>query len=243
MLGKKIGQWLIECIYPPCCPFCDQVLQKKERAYGLCRGCQKELVYITNNFCAKCGKRIASGQEELCMDCVRQKHMYDQARSVFSYQGRTREALYRFKKKNRREYAEYFGTEICRMRRRWILSLQVDLLIPVPMHPSNVRMRGYNQAQLLAEVMGRELDLPVSCQILQKTGRTQEQKELDRKQRRKNLEHAFAVPAENRNVLQGKNILLVDDIYTTGATADAAAKVLKQAGVAYVYVVTVASGG
>lgn len=243
MLGKKIGQWLIECIYPPCCPFCDQVLQKKERVYGLCRGCQKELVYITNDFCAKCGKRIDSGQEEFCMDCVRQKHMYDQARSIFSYQGRTREAMYRFKKKNRREYAGYFGKEICQMRRRWILSLQVDLLIPVPMHPSNVRMRGYNQAQLLAEVIGRELNLPVSSQILQKTGRTQAQKELDRNQRRKNLEHAFTVPAEKRNVLQGKNVLLVDDIYTTGATVDAAAKVLKQAGAAHVYVVTVASGG
>lgn len=243
---KKCISWAVECLYPPCCPLCDKVLKKEERNLGICRRCQYRLVYITNNYCMKCGKPISSEIVEFCKDCKKHAHAYVQARSLLSYQGRTRESLYRLKYKNRREYAQFFSKEICQVLGPWIRQCNVEWIIPIPMFPGKERKRGYNQAQILAANIGRKMEISLLEDGLVKLQETKQQKDLTARERQKNLEAAFGIgfSAEKAGEkLVGKRILLIDDIYTTGATVDAAAKVLLREGVAAVYVLTVAIGG
>lgn len=234
----------VEGLYPPCCPFCDNQLKAAEKASGVCRKCQRQLVYITDAHCCKCGKPLENERTEYCYDCSRRRHNYEQARALLSYQGVVRGALYRFKSSNRREYVTFFGNEICKILGFWIRNCQADYLIPIPLTKEKERMRGYNQAQILARVISLQTGIPCKENVLVKQTETQAQKGLDARQRQKNLEQAFGIKAQReRFQLTGKRIILVDDIYTTGATVDAAAAVLRQAGVLKIYVLTVAIGG
>lgn len=234
----------VEILYPPCCPFCDQVLHQQEKKRGICILCQKELVYITENHCMKCGKQLYGERQEYCFDCSRRAHAYDGARALLSYQGKTKASLHRFKMANRRMYATIYAKELKRMLGRWMDSLHVDYLIPIPLYWKKERKRGYNQASILAVALSQRMKIPCLIRALYKHTETKAQKDLDAKQRQKNLEAAFVLQDEDtKQRLNGKCVLLVDDIYTTGGTVDAAASVLKKAGVIKVYVITVASGG
>lgn len=124
----------VELLYPPCCPFCDSKLEHMEKQAGICRKCHPKLIYITNNHCMKCGKPLASERSEYCDDCIRHKHDYIQARALLSYQKQTREAMYRFKYHNRREYAGFFAKEMNSVLGRWIRHCKADCLIPIPLY-------------------------------------------------------------------------------------------------------------
>ena len=111
--------------------------------------------------------------------------------------------------------------------------------MPIPLHPSRKRKRGYNQAQILAEEIGKILEIPVDSKSLIRTRKTSPQKKLGHQERKKNLKHAFAV---KHTFQAAKRVLLVDDIYTTGNTIDAVSNVLKQKGVENVYFLTISIG-
>ncbi len=241
---RLILERAVELLYPPCCPFCDQWLGKLEKQIGICRKCQNELVYITDVHCMKCGKPLSHAREEFCYDCTRRDHQYDQARALLSYQGKTKTSLYRFKNYNRREYARFYGDEIHRMLGTWIKNCHADYLIPIPLFHKKDNERGYNQALLLAEAISRRTGIMCLPNLLIKITDTRQQKELDVNQRQKNLERAFAISDSEKDFsLVGKRVVLVDDIYTTGATVDAAAAVLKRAKVSKIFVLTLAIGG
>lgn len=144
----------------------------------------------------------------------------------------------KYKYYGRREYGDFYAAAICRYAEREIRSWKPDVIIPIPLHPFKQRQRGFNQAEYLAERIGKHYGIPVSSRILTKTRRTKSQKKLDAGQRRRNLQGAFCTE-EN---LGGLNILLVDDVYTTGATMDAAASVLLETGAARVFFVTLCMG-
>ncbi len=114
-----------------------------------------------------------------------------------------------------------------------------DALVPIPLHKTRKRKRGFNQAQLLAEKLGKRLEIPVEKRILERTKKTGPQKELNDVQRRANLKNAFQV---RQNDVRLKRIVLVDDIYTTGSTIDAAAAVLLEHGAEKVYFLTICIG-
>ncbi len=114
-----------------------------------------------------------------------------------------------------------------------------DALVPIPLHKTRKRKRGFNQAQLLAEKLGKRLEIPVEKGILERTKKTGPQKELNDVQRRANLKNAFQV---RQNDVRLKRIVLVDDIYTTGSTIDAAAAVLLEHGAEKVYFLTICIG-
>ncbi|MCD7921477.1 MAG: ComF family protein [Clostridiales bacterium] len=222
-------------LYPPRCPACDGI-----SAYGICDRCRRDLVYIRDDFCMKCGKPLAGEQDEYCADCGKKRHYFDQGRALFSYQGRIRPSLYRLKYANRREYAAVYGREMADSLGGWVRQMRITKIVPIPLHPSRQRKRGYNQADLLAKVIGRCLDLPVDTQLLCRVRKTAPQKTLTSRQRKENLAGAF----QTRSAIRpGERILLVDDIYTTGNTADAAALCLKRSGTCRVYVMNTAIGG
>lgn len=229
---KKIG----ELLYPPRCPICDRVNKLWDK--GICGNCLKNVQYVKPPRCLKCGKHIEDKNAEYCSDCEGGTHYFRQGRGLFQYRS-IAGAVYRFKYKGRREYAEVFGKEIAYYLGDYILSLQAEALIPVPLYRRKERMRGYNQASLLAEALGAELGIPVYENFVIRTINTVPLKRLNPEERLNNLKKAFIL-AENGVKL--KRVIMVDDIYTTGSTLDAVAKVLAEGGVEEIYFVTLAIG-
>ncbi len=173
------------------------------------------------------------------MDCKKKKHHYIQGKSVWVYKGDMKTSIYRFKYANRREYAKFYAEESARIYGKWIQSKGIDVIIPIPIHSKKMKKRGYNQAELYARELGRLLDIPVDRDSLVRIVDTVPQKELDDKQRRKNLKKAFKIKSDS---VQWKRVLIVDDVYTTGSTIDAAAALFGEYGVQEIYFLSITIG-
>lgn len=150
-----------------------------------------------------------------------------------------RASVSRFKYKNRREYADFYVQELLQTCGPAIENWKPDVLIPIPLHKSRRRRRGFNQAELVAKGIGRELGIPVLSDGLIRTKKTVPQKELSDLERKQNLKNAFQL---KRNDVRLKKVLLIDDIYTTGSTIDAAAAILLESGVEKVYFLSICIG-
>ena len=150
-----------------------------------------------------------------------------------------RASIARFKYRGRREYADFYAEEMVKSLGELLLSWEPDALIPVPLHKSRMKRRGFNQAELTARKIGESLGIPVKTGLLLRTKKTSPQKELNDTQRRANLKNAFQV---SQNDVRLKNVVLVDDIYTTGSTMDAAASVLLEHGAEKVYFLAICIG-
>ena len=188
----------------------------------------------------KCGKEIADAAEEYCLDCRRHRRSFEYALSLFNYTELMSDSLSAVKYRNRREYLDFYAAETVRVLGERIRNIGADCLIPVPVHPARRRKRGFNQAQILAEKVGEALGIPVEEEFLCRNRNTAPQKILGPAERLKNLEQAFSVPGRAPEWME--RVLLVDDIYTTGATAEACTRALKRAGVGKVYVLTICVG-
>lgn len=173
------------------------------------------------------------------MDCIAVPKSYKRGFPVFFYEEPLKAALYDFKYKNQRDYAVFFAECMAGSYGKTIAELDIDGLVPVPLHPHKRRVRGYNQAQLLAEELSKRLGIPVYKKQLIRTVETNPQKELNDRERMKNLKNAFQLGA---NAIKLEKVLLVDDIYTSGATIEACTKVLSDAGAREVYYISVAVG-
>ena len=236
---QEIPGILVRMLYPDRCPFCGRILAEEEEEQLACRECMGKLEFIEENYCLKCGKPLLSETREYCAECERREYSFAQARALLPYSDEVRSSLYQFKNGNRRDHAQFYGHQIAERFESWIRRSGAEMIVPVPMYPARKRERGYNQAEVLADVIGRELDLPVEKHLLFKTEDTRQQKSLSAEERRRNLRHAF----QAGRGAKGRRILLVDDIYTTGATLDAAAAALRRAGAASVYAVCAAIVG
>lgn len=206
---------------------------------GVCDGCKKKLSYIREPRCKKCGKQIRREEEEYCADCQRVRHEYTEGLALFAYDAVMQQSVAAFKYKGRQEYAVWYGEELVRHLGKQIERWGAEILIPVPVHRTRFRKRGYNQAALLAEQIAGCTGMKADEGVLVRTKKTVAQKELSTRDRRKNLQEAFQLA---KNVVQYKKVILVDDIYTTGSTADACAKVLKQSGTEQVYLLCLCIG-
>lgn len=234
-IGQSIGS--LDWLFPRRCAICDGILGKIEE--GCCRKCYQKLSFIEQPFCYCCGKPLEQEEREYCMDCNKTRRSFLANRSLLLYDEKTELSIARFKFQNRREYAELYGRELYDRCKKQILSWQVDALLPVPIHPRKYRKRGYNQAELIAWELGRRIAIPVLTDVLVRKVETAAQKELNPVERLENLERAFQI-CENSVKLD--KVILVDDIYTTGATLEACSRVLLSYGVQRVYGVTVAAG-
>ena len=137
-----------------------------------------------------------------------------------------KESMYRFKYSGRREYASYFAAEALRLRGRWLKSIRPDCIIPVPLYRKKQLKRGYNQAEDFAAALGNLSHATVDTKVISRVRNTIPMKGLSAADRKKNVKDAFAVDEKRLLSQDYKRILLVDDIYTTGSTIDAIAKVL-----------------
>ncbi|MCR4842726.1 MAG: double zinc ribbon domain-containing protein [Eubacterium sp.] len=230
-------KFIREFIYPPRCPLCDGVMDEREGSAHA--GCLSLVRYACEPRCKVCGAPLSDEKEEKCRDCAAVSHEFVQGRALFIYAEPVRSSIYRFKYGNRRRYAGFYAREFVAENEMWLREISPDGIIPVPMHSRRMRARGYNQAALVSRELGGLLDVPVVEDLLFRTRETKASKALTREQRKNNLKNAFKT---NGDGVQLNHALLVDDIYTTGATADAAASALKSAGVREVYLACVCIG-
>lgn len=222
--------------FPAKCPVCD----KPVAPYGemICRKCEGIFKYIEEPYCKKCGKTLKDNCIEYCYDCVNKKHYFDCGLSLYDY-STVQEALFRFKYNERPEYAEYFGKEMARRYRDEICRFDAEVMIPVPLHKKKERKRGYNQSECIARVIGNELNIPVDTSLIRRITDTLPQKSLDDIERQNNLKKAFIIA---QNDVKLSKVIIVDDVYTTGSTMDAIARLLRSIGVKEIYFLTLASG-
>lgn len=222
-------------IYPKTCCFCGKVSEKE-----LCKECAEKVVYITEPRCKKCGKPVRYEEQEYCYDCQKNVHTYEQGRSIWMHKMPVSLSIYQFKYKNRRIYGEFYAKEMFRIYGRLIREWGVEVIIPIPLHRKKKRLRGYNQAEIIARNLGEIMDIPVDCKSVIRNRYTRPQKELNDKERKKNLKQAFSITSQWANY---KNVLVIDDIYTTGSTIDAVSRVLKETQRAEaIYFLTIAIG-
>lgn len=205
----------------------------------ICNSCIKKISYVKEPKCKKCGKPVIREETEYCEDCIKNTHLYNCGISAFEYTYEIRKAIYKFKYSNRRDYADFFAKAIYVYYEKEIKSWDAQVIIPVPVHYKRKIKRGYNQAEILSKRLSYHLKLPVDRNILIRNINTKPQKELTIKERRQNLENAFKI---RENIVKYKKVILVDDIYTTGSTIDACAKVLLAGGTENIYFVSLCIG-
>lgn len=227
---------ILDILYPPRCPVCHGILKGKD---GICPECRKKLHYISEPKCKKCGKQLENAEREYCTDCCRFPHAYDKGGAVFTYDDVMRRSISMFKYHNRREYAKVYAAEIYRQQRHLIDQLSPEVILPVPVHWKKKRQRGFNQAELVARELGKLTGISVDTKYLVRKEKTIPQKELTRLQRKENLKEAFALRQNGKHY---EKVLLIDDIYTTGATIDAISEKLRENQTKTIYFLTICVG-
>ena len=236
---RRVGATLSNMLFPAHikCVICDHDL-KTVGKYEICDDCMRLLQKIPDEHCCeRCGAKL-SGEERYCFNCQQDERYFDIARSCFVYDGEMRKLIHQLKFSNK----PYLARALAPFLYDKLVSLgwKYDKIIPVPISKSRQKSRGYNQSLLLARELAKLMDTTVSCDVLIKTRETIDQVGLNYIERKKNLQGSFDVV--NKYLVRGKDVLLIDDVMTTGATASSCANTLKKAGANRVFVLTVAHG-
>ncbi|MGQ3892398.1 ComF family protein [Legionella sp. CNM-4043-24] len=215
----NMAQWLR---LPAVCALCRHY---HNHATAVCKRCHELLIPI-RNACGHCALPLADSQAGICGQCIRQKPYFDRVLTSWYYEEPLRSLLHEFKYQNGL-YLRTFFTDL--MMQSCPENYQPDCLIPVPMHPKRLRQRGFNQALELSKLLGKRLAIPVISNLCQKIRNTEPQAGLDARQRHRNLNQAFEVKP-NRY----QHVSLIDDLVTTGSTANELARSLKASGITQV---------
>lgn len=233
---RPIFGTLLDLLYPRRCPVCDRAV----KPFGslICKACENKFVYIEEPYCMKCGKKLREEEREYCGDCMRHKHLFDRGRALFEYKS-IADSIYRFKYKGRQEYAAYYAECMAEKLGGWLAECHPDALVPVPIHRSKYRARGYNQAEVLARELHRITEIPIEADLIKRSRKTVPMKDLSASERQNNLKKAFKIC---RNDVKLNTIVIIDDIYTTGSTIDAMSYELKRAGIKHIYFLTLSIG-
>lgn len=227
-------------LYPENCQLCGSHATAAESF--VCGGCRKSVRFIERPYCERCGRPYEGDitNEFECATCLEAHWDFLSARSAVLARGPARDVILRYKY-NRAFWFEPFLADLLIQRAQAELAKSKwDLIVPVPLHPTKERSREFNQAERLAKFLGRACGLPVKTRLLRRVLATRTQTRLPRKERLENVKNAFAIRGKQR--LNGERVVVVDDVFTTGATTSACAKVIKAAGAAEVCVWTVARG-
>lgn len=235
-LLRTAGKGLCAAVYPAdvTCDVCGAELVADTR-YNLCAECVAEMPFIEGHRCVCCGLPV-NDEAEWCLRCMNTESVYRVHRSPLLYSGKARTLVYALKFGGKKYVARLFGA----MMSDAFLScgMEGEIIVPVPMTDRERKKRGFNQAELLARDVGARLNMPV-LPALVKHRETAPQKELTGRERESNLKGCFS--AAYAEYIAGRKILLVDDVFTTGATANECARTLLGAGAASVSVLTAAA--
>ncbi len=229
---------LFQFFLPSSCACCGTFLE--EGPPGLCPDCLARIRPIEPPFCTVCGAPFVAplGEPHACGGCQVRKKYFTTARALAYYEGPLQETLHRWKYERRISLTPFLGRWMAQGFRRCWTHPCFDLLIPVPLHVKRLRERGFNQALLLTKELNRWTGIPYEKRVLRKQRATAPQVELSGRDRERGIHGAFTVVG--KGAVRDRSILLVDDVYTTGATANECAKVLVAAGARRVDIFTLA---
>ena len=231
---------ILHWVFPVDCAACGHPAADRRLPF-FCRACWESIAPFKEPLCPRCGQPFDSplalthSPGHQCRACREKPPRFDCALSPYPYEGVLEQAIRLFKYRRR----DALARPLADLMLVWADRLPpVDLVMPVPLHPARLRAREFNQSLLLADRIARRLGLPLSFEHLERIRQTRPQTELDRKDRARNVRRAFAV--RDPDGLEGRRVLLVDDVLTTGATANDCARALRRAGAASVTVLTLA---
>ena len=232
----KAGFALADFVYPPFCSICRKGLGEGERI--VCEACWSRMKRLPDPRCPRCGvpsAHPASG----CPNCAGKVFLFEGACVLSGFDGVAKELIHLLKYREKTSVGIRLGGMLALAVEADQRMQDAEVLVPVPLHRSRARERGYNQAAIIAKGLGLAMEKPVVEQVLIRRKATATQTKLSAEERRRNLEGAFAVRDSHR--VEGRRILLVDDVLTTGATLNACAQVLRAAGAIEVLAAAVAS--
>nr|MBW1795956.1 ComF family protein [Deltaproteobacteria bacterium] len=251
---QRLSQPFVYAIFPPMCFICSTYYDSREASIGtdasdpvsdltvpyFCESCREGLLPIASPFCSRCGLPFISreGDNHTCSECLLGKKYYRKARAFGIYDGSLMEAIHLLKYRKKTSISRPLSA-LARETffRFWDINT-IDLLVSVPLHVKRLRERGFNQAHLLIRRWAKQEGISLDGLTLSRSRWTEPQTSLSRAERRKNIKGAFSVRHPER--IKGRKVLLVDDVYTTGATVNECARVLMKAGAEFVDVLTLA---
>jgi ComF family protein len=234
-MAPPVAKALLDLFFPPLCIGCRRQMAEA----GFCATCWSKVTFLDGSACVCCGLPfgVALEGEMLCAACLTTPPAFDSARALLSYDEHSRTAILALKHADRLELVPGFARWLGRSGRATLE--QCDLLVPVPLHRGRLWQRRYNQAAELARRLARDWNRPFDPLVLTRSRATPSQGAMtSAKARRRNVQRAFKVPDASR--VKGKRVLLLDDVLTTGATAEACARALKRAGASEVHVLALA---
>lgn len=235
---KTVAKSLVNLLFPLHCASCKSPLDPMDDA-GVCEVCKRSIRRTPKPYCRSCG-RTTDSAKDLCPDCARMHPYFDKAYSACLYEGVLKELVQQFKYRNKISLgASLAGLMIDFVNENRDVCDGIDIITFVPLERSRLRERTFNQSKVLAFNLARAFGIPLTDTLV-KSKSTSRQNELPREKRLVNLKGAFQV--KDGPDFEGKRILLVDDVMTTGATLSECAKVLSERGAALVRCLTLARG-
>jgi ComF family protein len=235
---KRVGRGVLDFLYPPLCIGCRALVAEPG---SLCAACWQEVEFLDGPACECCGLpfELDPGPGTRCAACIAEPPAFDRARAVMRYDEASRDPILALKHADRLDLIPGFSRWLDRAGRA--LLDETDVIVPVPLHASRLWARRYNQSAELARVLGRMSGKAVAPLALVRVRATPSQGEMaSAKARRRNMRGAFQVPKARQAAIEGKAVLLIDDVLTTGATVNACARALKHAKAAKVHVLALA---
>lgn len=237
--------WLVDWLYPPRCRACADRIHGRDGEY-FCPTCRGEIQLVAHPLCNSCGRPYpdASGDDHTCGVCLRRPPRFTAARAWACYpreeltEHPLRQVVQKYKYGRKVSLGKPLGRLLARGCQPFLEEIQTDLIVPVPLHSKRLRWRGFNQSVLLARQIGRLYGVPMDPFVLVRERETGAQTQLSEEERRRNVRGAFAL--EPGKSVADKTILLVDDVYTSGATVNECSLTLKRGGAKDVYVLTLA---
>ncbi len=250
---KNFFNFFLEILYPHRCISCKKIILD---GY-FCLDCWKKLKFISEPCCKICGKPFYNSKHYglVCSGCLHSKHYYNKSLSVFVYNKTMAKTIFNFKFYKRIFLSKIFARfllikykEINKNNIKNNIDIKtnnniINYVIPVPSHIKKLRQRGYNHSLLIVKDFSKLTNIPYIQDLLIKQKNTVRQVELSLKKRKVNLKQAFRLNEKHSNKIIGKNILIIDDVFTTGTTVNECAKILKKNKVNKVFVLTLARGG
>ncbi|HUO93472.1 MAG TPA: ComF family protein [Rhizomicrobium sp.] len=235
-IARRLGRSTLDLLFPPLCASCRAPVGEP---YSLCAACWRAVQFLDGPCCAQCGYPFDfdPGADTRCGGCLARPPAFDTARAIMRYDDKSRDLVLAFKRADRLDLAPAFANWLARVGKP--LLDECDVIVPVPLHPARLWQRRYNQSALLAQALARRVGRPAQLFALERVRRTPSQGQMvSAKARRRNVLGAFRVV--NKELLSGRKVLLVDDVYTTGATLEACARALKRVKVQRIFVLTLA---
>ncbi|HBU69824.1 MAG TPA: ComF family protein [Elusimicrobia bacterium] len=234
---KEITARLLHLLFPITCASCHSGLPYND-TLRICPDCYETIKFIEGLYCVSCSKPLPDGGAH-CYSCrIKKPRFIEYNLSCAEYEGTTKSLIRYFKYSGKDYLSDFFAALLYRKAKQNKLGEKVDCIVPVPAHWAKRFVRGYNQTELLAKALCKKLEVPVLDGLLKKPVFSFSQTGLSKEKRFANVSGNFKI--NGNGALKGRNILLLDDVYTTGATISECARILKKSGARKVYSLTIA---